>query len=682
MQSFKLDSNMLSGSIPPEIFTMPMAYFIDISDNRLNGTIPAIPLNPALFLVDLSNNQLTGPFPDISGAVNLTSLNLGLNRLSGPLPAEVALSNRLTTLIIKENLFTGNIPTEISDIRELTMFDIATNFFEGEIPESIYTLLNLSHLSVENNNLVGSLSSSFCQLKELNFVNLAGNGFHGELPTCLGELTLLSAFYADFNNFSGTIPASMGYLTELTHFQLSGNKLTGAIPSSLGNATRLQYLILGDNLLDSAVPYELSLLKNLITLDLSSNRLHGPFPYAIATIERLKALQIANNQLECPLATIATLDLESCDAGFNYLCGGENSTSLFSPSCSQFFSSACKLTECKTKQELKIPPGSLRVNGKDGSYAELDSQRPVITIHTVDPRTKRKSSVKVEILSFNENVLPGVPDQQVASPTVMNTILSSTLDWTLGEIDLKTPRNGRFPYFRYSAHVEAIAGNVTVSIAYIPNADNIRLYNETLNAVDGAVKINIAADNWQIISRPDQKDTWAISTVFKLSALTDKNSFKTSQLTTAKEQPKAAKVSIPFEMSVSEMPGLVRVLQNGITGTPGTLSPWVRLAYNSSKDLQNANKGTSSFILAAYFPMKSTANVTFEYDVIAQLQRTPIPPPKKQIMGSTAGFAILMIALILGLITLLCIIILYKNPALKRKILPCLGRATDPVEYL
>lgn len=678
----ELDSNKITGTVPDGVFSLPSLNIVDLSDNLLTGTIPAFSACPELYLVELSNNKFTGTIPDLSGAPNLTSVNFGLNQLTGTIPPTIAEFEHLSAFIARENLLTGTIPTEVSAAKNMTLFDVAYNNLTGSLPTNLH-LTSLSHLSCANNKIEGTLPQDLCHMRNLTFINLSSNRFQGTLPDCLGDLLNLTSFYADFNNISGTIPSSMGYLTQLTHIALNSNRLTGAIPKTLGNATQLQSLLLGSNLFDSDVPYELSQLSRLVSLDLSDNQLHGPFPYVIANIPGLTALQISRNLLECPLATLTALKLESCDASHNYICGTNTSNSLFSPSCRLFFPPVCKLTECKTLVEPVTPARATVFKGVDGSSITLNPHLPVIDIVTIDPRTKKTSAVKLEILGFNENILNTTSDLAVFEPNILNMLNASSFTWSLSDMYLSSPKNDRFPYWKYSANIPVIAGDISVSVAFIPRADaSLVVYNESLSAVNGEVKITIGSENWQILTRPDESAIWATSTVFRLSTSTDRRNFKTSKPRSVNGMRSTTKVEIPFTMSSSGMTGIVRAIEDGISGVPGTLSPKVRLAYNTTQDMINAEAGTSSIVFASYFPMTSTANVTFEYDILTHLLRTPIPKKPDQIMGSTAGFAILMILIGLSAITLLFTFIMWKFPGARRKLLPCFGRAVDPVEYL
>lgn len=679
----ELDSNKITGTVPDGIFQLPSTNIIDLSDNLLQGTIPAFSAVPELYLVDLSNNKFTGTIPDLGGAPNLTSVNFGLNQLSGTVPSSIADFVQLSAFIARENKLSGTVPAELTAMKAVTLFDVAYNNLSGTLPANLQLLTSLSHLSVASNNIEGTLPQELCQLRNLSFINLSTNRFQGTLPDCLGNLLNLTSFYADFNNISGTIPPSMGYLTQLTHFALGSNRITGALPKSLGNATQLEYLLLGSNLLDSDVPFELSNLANLVSLDLSDNLLHGAFPYVMGSIPGLVALQISKNLLECPLGSLAALNLESCDASHNYLCGSNVSLSLFTPSCRFFFPAVCKLTECKTLIEPVTPARATLFDGVDGSTISLNPHLPIIDIRTNDPRTKKTSAVRIEILELNENILNTTSDVPVYVPTILNSLNVSTLNWALSDMYLSSSSNSRFPYWKYTANVSAIAGDVWVAIAYFPRADSsIVAYNETLAAVNGEVKITIGSDNWQLITRPDETSIWATSAVFRVSTSTDGQSFRTSQPVSVTGMRSTTKVEFPFSMSVSKMSGMVRVIEDGISGTPGTLTPSVRLTYNTTQEMDQAQKGTSSFIMASYFPMTSTANVTFAYDIVAHLLRTPIPKKKPEIIGSTVGFAFLIIILALIAIGLIFSFIMWKFPNARRKVLPCFGRAVDPIEYL
>jgi hypothetical protein len=87
-----LESNDLSGSIPPELGNLSNITHLTLSGNQLTGSIPpALGNLTTLELLQLHSNQLTGPIPAEMG--NLTALEylaIDSNQLDGVVPLAVA----------------------------------------------------------------------------------------------------------------------------------------------------------------------------------------------------------------------------------------------------------------------------------------------------------------------------------------------------------------------------------------------------------------------------------------------------------------------------------------------------------------------------------------------------------------------------------------------------------------
>jgi len=676
----ELDNNQISGSIPVELFQLPFVYLIDVSDNQLSGTIPDLHLSLELSILDVSNNKLNGSIPNLLASQNLTSVNFGLNQLSGSIPDTITFMSTLSVFIARENSLNGSIPAGFTSMPNMTFWDVSYNGLVGTIPVDIDLMPQLTHFSMGYNGLHGTIPDTLCALRNMSFINLSANRLTSSIPACLGNLSHLALFYADFNAINGTIPPSMGYLTELTVFALSNNQLTGAVPTSLGNATKLEYLLLGHNQLNSDVPFEISRLANLVFLDLSYNHLFGPFPYGIGAIQKLRMLQIDHNNLSCPLGSLGNLVLESCDATNNVLCGGDSSTAIYNPTCGIYFPNSCKLTEC-TLAAKSTPATAFQFNGPDGSKIQFNPTLPSFTINTVDPRTKKTSVMKVEVLELNENLMNSFLDIASRKSSVLNRIDATTLTWTLSTATISTPRNPQIPLWTYQAYIPSVFTNVSIIVAYLPASDSIYVYNETLTLANGGVKVSVESDNWNLITRPSLDKVWATSCVFRVTT-SGADGFFVSDPVPSSGSASGTPMVYPLKMTSSQMTGSIQAIEDGQYGDPGTLSPLVRLVYNSSADIIAAKSGGQSFLMSTYYVMPSTANVTFSYDLAFQLVRTPVPPPKPQLLGNNVGFAFLIIFIFLLLAFFIFATLMYKFPKLRRKALPCLGRASDPVEYI
>jgi len=180
----QLSTMILKGIIATEIGLLQKLKNIDMSSNKLNGTIPDIgQWGDNLNLIEFDNNYLTGSIPSSIGRVST-----------------------LKWLSFSNNTITGSIPSEIGNMTTLTVLVIADNDISGSIPSEI-----------------GSATS-------LKYLRIGGNDISGTIPSEIGELTLMSYMDLGDNDLSGTIPSELGLLKALKDLIISNNTLTGSIP--------------------------------------------------------------------------------------------------------------------------------------------------------------------------------------------------------------------------------------------------------------------------------------------------------------------------------------------------------------------------------------------------------------------------------------------------------------------
>jgi len=181
-----LSGNRLEAPPPPDWSRNVPVEKLDLSDNRLTGTLDASILPPDLNHLDLSGNALTGfsglnaadaPTPDyldLSGnridswpeglhQWPIRTLYLSDNDLSGPLPDWLS-TRPLTDLDLSGNRLSGNLPESFADL-ELAALDLGDNEFTGPVDPAFDAVSPDSHGSVwlhlGNNAFSGSLPASF-----------------------------------------------------------------------------------------------------------------------------------------------------------------------------------------------------------------------------------------------------------------------------------------------------------------------------------------------------------------------------------------------------------------------------------------------------------------------------------------------------------------------------------------
>ncbi|XP_059627760.1 receptor kinase-like protein Xa21 [Cornus florida] len=108
-----LSSNILIGSLPPEIGNLKHISELYLSENQFTGELPStIGQLQSLESLDLCQNRLQGPIPlSFSNLISMKSLNLSQNDLSGVIPKSLEKLSDLKYLNVSFNRLTGEIPT-------------------------------------------------------------------------------------------------------------------------------------------------------------------------------------------------------------------------------------------------------------------------------------------------------------------------------------------------------------------------------------------------------------------------------------------------------------------------------------------------------------------------------------------------------------------------------------------
>ncbi|CAN1134285.1 Receptor-like protein 49 [Linum perenne] len=294
--------NFFNGSIPAEISNyLSLANFFSLSNNSLTGAIPTSICTAAfLGVLDLSNNKLNDTIPNcLMENINntLAVLNLRDNKLSGNIPDRFQESCSLETLDLSKNQLEGSFPKSLSNCTSLKVLDLGNNRLSDGFPCLLESKANLRVLILRNNNFHGGLGCPHIpgNWRKLQIIDLAFNKFSGQFTQLyyqdsttvttkglqLEFLKILTVFTSiDFssNNFEGSIPETLGKFSALYVLNFSNNAFTGQIPTVLGNLSQLESLDLSNNELSGQIPQELARLTFLSALNLSNNHLAGSIP--------------------------------------------------------------------------------------------------------------------------------------------------------------------------------------------------------------------------------------------------------------------------------------------------------------------------------------------------------------------------------------------------------------------
>ncbi|KAK4255548.1 hypothetical protein QN277_008535 [Acacia crassicarpa] len=319
----ELYQNSLSGELPVGMSKLTNLRRFDASTNMLTGTIPDELCQLNLESLNLNDNQLVGHLPEsIALSPNLQELKLYNNTLTGRLPSALGNNSKLTTLDVSYNQFYGEIPETLCEGGELVVLILIYNSFSGKIPQSLGDCTSLNRVRLRNNNLSGIVPNALWGLPHVYILEVVHNSLSGQISSKITGARNLSQLLISNNQFSGSIPDEIGSLNNLSEFDGSHNTFSGQIPASIVKLSQLGRLDLSDNKLSGTIPGELRELNELNELNLANNMIDGNIPEEIGSLPVLNYLDLSSNQLygDIPLQ-LQNLKLNSLNLSYNHLSG-------------------------------------------------------------------------------------------------------------------------------------------------------------------------------------------------------------------------------------------------------------------------------------------------------------------------------------------------------------------------
>ncbi|TYJ21261.1 hypothetical protein E1A91_A08G053100v1 [Gossypium mustelinum] len=281
MSIVDISNNKIQGPIPANICSIfPQLARLNLSSNSLQGNIPPclVSLNTML-MIDMSHNQLYGGIPEMSAqSDSLMFLRLSNNHLSGKITPTIFCSPSLKFLYLDGNKFDGNIPSiDISTFPyySLSDIDLSNNNLSGELPRWIWNVSNLHTLVVSNNQLKGLIPMELCYLDSLEILDLSKNNFFGPIPSCFHAQSI-KHLHLSRNRLSGTLRNAFFNSSSLVTLDLRENQLTSEILYKIRTLSTLSVLLLKANYFVGEIPIDICKLYSLSIIDLSQNKLSGP----------------------------------------------------------------------------------------------------------------------------------------------------------------------------------------------------------------------------------------------------------------------------------------------------------------------------------------------------------------------------------------------------------------------
>ncbi|XP_028206500.1 receptor-like protein EIX2 [Glycine soja] len=231
-----LRSCELGPTFPSWLKTQSSLYWLDISDNGINDSVPDWFWNNLqnMILLNMSHNYLIGSIPNISLKLPLRpSILLNSNQFEGKIPSFLLLNSNnfsdlfsflcdqstasnLATLDVSRNQIKGQLPDCWKSVKQLLFLDLSSNKLSGKIPMSMGALVNMEALVLRNNGLMGELPSSLKNCSSLFMLDLSENMLSGPIPSWIGEsMHQLIILNMRGNHLSGNLPIHLCYLKRI-----------------------------------------------------------------------------------------------------------------------------------------------------------------------------------------------------------------------------------------------------------------------------------------------------------------------------------------------------------------------------------------------------------------------------------------------------------------------------------
>ncbi|KAK4415013.1 Polygalacturonase inhibitor 2 [Sesamum alatum] len=152
-----LSFNNLTGSIPPSLSRLPKLGGLLLDRNKLTGSIPEsfADFRVKEFYLYLSHNQLNGTIPRRLGNTNFNLFDVSRNRLEGDISFLFGKNKSINTAYFSRNMLQFDM-SRMEFPKTLGNLDLSHNMIYGSLPEGL-TKINYINLNVSYNKLCGRI---------------------------------------------------------------------------------------------------------------------------------------------------------------------------------------------------------------------------------------------------------------------------------------------------------------------------------------------------------------------------------------------------------------------------------------------------------------------------------------------------------------------------------------------
>lgn len=296
LQKLNLYGNIITGYLPSSLNKCTKLDRIELYKNLIEGDLRPLCFLPNLLYLDVSTNILTDSIPpELFENSTLAYIAIEGNQLVGPIPETIGMATNLRNFGATNNQLSGSIPESINNCIELRNLSLTGNNLTGQLP-SLSNLIYLKNLNLINNQLQGNPFISLQNCTILEVLHLYGNDFEGVVPNDIDKFSNLKILILSFNEkITGEFPSTIGNLQYLQDLQFGGCNLSGNLPDVFGNLSNLKSLDLSRNSFEGNLPQSICSLP-LTHLDLGDgNKFLGEFPSCYASMSNLNFFRISGN---------------------------------------------------------------------------------------------------------------------------------------------------------------------------------------------------------------------------------------------------------------------------------------------------------------------------------------------------------------------------------------------------